>query len=102
MNATQEMRGLLDKADELLSPPGAHAPEREWDAWYDERDKLRARIGVALEPHAEMVSGLSDKEIVEVAFALPHAGHPGIPGAPEGVLCPRCEAERALDRLAAR
>jgi hypothetical protein len=43
---------------------------------------------------------LTDKEIVQVAFALAHTGHPGIPGAPLGVKCPRCESERALERLA--
>jgi hypothetical protein len=42
---------------------------------------------------------LSDREIVEVAFSLPHKGHNGVPGAPEGVHCPRCESDRALGRL---
>ena len=41
------------------------------------------------------------KERVLLAFVGPHVNHPGIPGAPEGVLCPRCIAERALDELVA-
>ena len=39
-------------------------------------------------------------ERVIVAFTLAHFGHSGIPGAPDDS-CPRCNAERALDSLAA-
>lgn len=44
---------------------------------------------------------LGQAERIIVAL-IPHKGHNGIPGAPEGVLCLRCTAERALNALAAR
>jgi hypothetical protein len=37
-----------------------------------------------------------------VAFALRHVNHDGLPGAPDGVRCPRCVSERALAELGQR
>lgn len=45
--------------------------------------------------------GQLELERILLAFTLPHRGHNGKPDTP-GDSCPRCNAERALERLFAR
>lgn len=83
---TDELRELLDLADDMMTTPGPHAPERAWDEWYEARDKLRDRIGAALEPPPAPAVSLSDarfdvlKALYDdiIQWVLNHGGRAGL------------------------
>jgi hypothetical protein len=36
------------------------------------------------------------RQVIEATQCFPHQGHDGIPGAPEGIFCLRCESDRRI------